>query len=331
LILSAAEQIGGPRQIWYLSYRGGEVRRITNDPNDYGEIGLTSDSRSLVALQRDDLSSIWIVRKGDVANARQIITSANRTDGLYGISWTPDNRIVYVPRPSISFEIWTMNPDGSDRRQLTAEGELPRVVPDGHHVVFTSHRSGTPHIWRVDIDGNNLRQLTNGKGEWLADYSSDGKWVVYLSAGFGTNTLWKVASPEGPRDGQPIQLTHENTLYPSFSPDGKLIAFHYEDERASPKSGVAIISFDGGPPIKRFDIEAPVRWTQDSKDLLYVKDQTAGNSTIWSQPIRGGAPRQVARLKTDAVYWFDWSRDGQQLAWVHHVANHDVVLIRDLK
>jgi hypothetical protein len=43
LVLTAREQSSSPFQIWYLSYPGGEVHRITNDLNDYRGMSLTAD------------------------------------------------------------------------------------------------------------------------------------------------------------------------------------------------------------------------------------------------------------------------------------------------
>ena len=334
LILIAPDQRLGHQQIWYLSYPGGEVQRIVNDPNDYTDISLTSDARTLLAVQRDEVSSIWIAQKGEASSARQITTGASRYDGASGVAWAPDNRIVYGSRSIGSVEIWIMNLDGSNRRQLASDGRFPRVSPDGRHVVFTSDRAGIPHIWRVEIDGSNPEQLTNGQGESQADCSPDGKWLVYSAPDKGW-TLWKAPSPEGPAEGHPVQLNQSVGVDPSISPDGKMIAFNYNNGRqaqpdTSPKAGTPVIPFEGGPPIRLIDGEMPVHWTSDGSAVLYVGD-SGGVANIWSQPIAGGRPKQLTEFKTDEIFAFDWSRDGKQLALVRGTGTNDAVLIRDLK
>jgi Tol biopolymer transport system component/DNA-binding winged helix-turn-helix (wHTH) protein len=328
LIVNAADEISEVERIWHLSYPGGKARRIANDPNDYTGMSLTADAQSLVAVQRDQAYSIWIAPKGETS-ARQITSNASRYDGANGIAWTADNRIVYGSRSSSNFEIWIMKPDGSDRHQLADDGRFPRVTSDGRHVVFTSDRAGIPHIWRVDIDGTNHEQLTNGQGEVGADCSPDGKWLVYTAAQEGW-TLWKAPTPEGPSGIRPVQLTQTLGADPSISPDGKMIAFNYRDEHASPTEGTAVIPFEGGPPIKFIDFEMPVRWTSDGRAVLHVR-VPVGVANIWSQPIAGGRPKQLTDFRAEEISSFDWSRDGKRLAFVRPAQTSDAVLIRNLE
>jgi Tol biopolymer transport system component len=60
-------------------------------------------------------------------------------------------------------EIWSVNPDGTDQRQLTndtADEIAPIVSPDNSSIYFDSNRSGEIAIWRMDPDGSNHRQVT---------------------------------------------------------------------------------------------------------------------------------------------------------------------------
>ena len=56
-----------------------------------------------------------------------------------------------------------------------------------------------------------------------------------------------------------------------------------------------------------------------------------GTSNIWKQPLDGGPATQLTDFKTDRIFWFDWSRDGKQLALVRGTVSSDVVLISDIK
>ena len=104
------------KQLWHLSYPGGEARRITHDLNSYLDLSITADSKTLVAAQRDFTASISIAPDLNSDNARQI-TSGNN-DGGGGLAWTPDGRIVYVSTASGNTEIWIMNRDGTGQKQL---------------------------------------------------------------------------------------------------------------------------------------------------------------------------------------------------------------------
>lgn len=224
-------------QLWHLSYPGGELRRITNDVNRYASLSVTEDSNSLVAVQSNQNSRIWIAPKGDVGNARQI--SSGTEDGFIGLSWTPDGRIVYHSRTGGDgrSNIWVMNADGSNQRQLTYEGGFaPSVSPDGRYIVFGSWRADTINIWRIDIDGGNPKQLTDGGRNTMPCFSPDGRWVVYSSLELG---LWKVPI----NGGTPVFLCNTAGALPVVSPDGTQIACFYVDEQANPSF------WNNAPPI----------------------------------------------------------------------------------
>ncbi|HEY6120643.1 MAG TPA: winged helix-turn-helix domain-containing protein, partial [Pyrinomonadaceae bacterium] len=252
LVLNAKEQSSSPFQIWYLSYPDGEVHRITNDLSDYRGMSLTADSNALVAVQSDQVSNISIARTRNTKDAKQL--TSGKFDGVDGISWTPDEKIVYASRASGNLDIWIMNRDGSNQKQLTADAGNNRwqtVSADGRYIVFTSDRTGTDHIWRMNIDGSSSKQLTTGNREGWPVISQDGEWVLYNS--LGNNLLWKV-SIDG---GEPVQVINRFSGSPAISPDGKLIASFYWDEVGK----VAIYPFAGGQPIRSFEIWNWVRWT----------------------------------------------------------------------
>ncbi|MFQ6118135.1 MAG: TolB family protein, partial [Candidatus Bipolaricaulia bacterium] len=65
------------------------------------------------------------------------------------------------------FDIYTMNPDGSDLRRLTSgtgNNEAPSWSPDGRHIAFSSDRSGIPQIYIMRADGSGQRPVTRLAG-----------------------------------------------------------------------------------------------------------------------------------------------------------------------
>src|SRR5215469_1299409 len=54
----------GRGQLWYISYPSGEARRVTNDLADYaiGQLDLTRDGKSLVAVESAISSDVWVAR-----------------------------------------------------------------------------------------------------------------------------------------------------------------------------------------------------------------------------------------------------------------------------
>lgn len=330
LVVSAFERGSTPPQIWYLNYPSGEVRRITNDFHWYGGLSLTADSSSMVAQQSDQMTNIWVAPNGDASRARQI-TSSNDAGGRQGLSWTPDGKIVYHSLASGNRDIWIMDADGSNQKQLTVNAGAsfnPIVTADGRYIVFVKG----DNIWRMDIDGSNSKQLTHGKSDLDPHCSPDSKWMVYTNLLYGKPTLWKVAID----GGDSVQLTNRYSELPAVSPDGKWIASLYWNEQSNVPKRIAIIPFAGGEPIKQFDspqseiVLQPIRWTPDGRAITYA-DKRSGVSNIWAQPIDGGPAKRLTDFKDSEVFWYDWSHDGRQLAFARGAWIRNVVLISDSK
>jgi serine/threonine protein kinase/Tol biopolymer transport system component len=322
VVISALDTALAPNaQLWQLSYPGGEEIKITNDLNDYRGVSLTADSTTLVTLQESLSLSLSTVTKGESSRATEITARTGKTDGQWGVAWTPDGKIIYTSNASGSLDFWAMNADGSNKKQLTMNAGLnfsPAVSPDGRYLVFGSDRAGARGIWRMNLDGSSPKQLANEGSR--PQCSPDGKWVVYH--GSRPPTLWKVPM-EG---GAPAQLTTELSHYAAISPDGKRIAYF----SGGPTANIAVIPSEGGPPMKTFDsprgsLLPGLRWTPDGQALTYVR-----GDNIWSQPFDGGPPTQLTDFKTERIYAFDWSRDGRLLV-SRGVTNRDVVLIGGFK
>lgn len=337
LVLAARDQATGLTQLWHISYPDGRVRRITNDLSDYSSrsVSLSTDARFLVSVQSDYSASIWLVPASEPRRPRQI--TDGRSDGLYGLAWTPEGRIVYTSRASGMQNIWQMNRDGSSPVQLTAVEGMnyhPSVSLDGRFVVFVSTRAGEPNIWRMEINGDNPQQLTHGGNPSWPTCTPDGRWVVFKSQRSGKRILWRLPI-EG---GDPVAITEGFTGLPTVSPDGHLIACEYWDERLNSRYTMAVVSLEGDTPLRVFDmpptfgnsihLTGSLRWSRDGRAITYV-DNREGVSNIWSQPLDGSAPEQLTDFNSERIFWFDWSPDGQEIACARGTRISDVVLIGD--
>ncbi len=327
LLLTASESETAPLQVWHIALKGGEATRITHDLNNYHDLSLTKDSKRLMAVQNNSVSSIWVAPEADAGRARQIASDAG---WIQEIAWTPDGRIVYRSNAGGNAEIWVMNADGSNQKQLTTGARASRglsVSPDGRYIFFASDRAGRFNIWRVDADGGNLKQLTTGDDEFYPHSTPDGAWVVY-QRGVLEPRLWKVAVD----GGEAVQLTQTRAVRPAVSPDGAFIAYHFLDpDKDKSRWRIGVVSSQGGQPIKLFDfpptvVSRVVRWSPDSQSILYVNNP-GGPSDIWVQPLDGGAPKQLTNFKAEQIIAFDWSPDGRTLAYIRGVETSDVVLI----
>lgn len=320
------------KQIWVVSYPGGEARKITNDLSNYNGISVSTDC-TLVTVEEEQTSKIWVLTDADIDRARQLNIGPGRDDGVMGLSWTPDGRIVFRSNAGGISDIWIMDADGTNQKQLTAnagQNLFPTVTPDGRFIVFSSDRAGALCIWRMDIDGNNSEQLTFTPFDQAPVCSPDNKWVVYNRIAGGKETIWKVRL-EG---GESVQLNNSLAWYPTISPDGKLIAYLYTSGDTDSQAAIAVISFDGGIPVKTLNLPhgsiGPLRWTPDGLAISHMIYR-AGASNIWNQPLDGSSPKQLTNFKSSLIWRFDWSPDGKQLAFARRDVTNDIVLIDNFR
>jgi Tol biopolymer transport system component len=336
LALVAADQSDFPDgyQVWLVSSSNGAVARLTNDVNNHATLGATADGRSVVTIQRERASTLWIFPPGDLTKGEQVTTGLARRDGIAGLTWTSDGKLVSGDGSANGGLRLFERGDGSGRPFVTANGlsARPSVCGDDDaHVVFASDRSGAPHIWRVDADGGNARQIVDSAaGEEFAACSPDGRWIAYGS--FGDRAIWK-ADIDG---GHPVVLRHEPSapVDVAISPDGRRIAYYVRARSGSADSRLTVIASSDGAPIGAFT-DASIRpsgsagqslaWTSDSTALVYVRTVN-GVGNLWTQPLSGGPPKQLTSFTSGLIFSQAWSRDGR-LALSRGSMASDVVLI----
>jgi TolB protein len=108
----------------------------------------------------------------DLMHGKQI-TSA-KLEGDRGLAWTPDGKIVYTSLAGGNIDLWIMNPDGTNQKQLTTDPQqdfAPLVSPDNRYIVFNSMRGPLPSVWRMNIDGSNVKQLTDKEDYLVAHHA----------------------------------------------------------------------------------------------------------------------------------------------------------------
>ncbi len=136
-----------------------------------------------------------------------------------------------------SREIFTMDFDGHDLRQLTRTGSInlsPEWSPDGRNIIFTSYLNRKPDLWALDFAtlrpyAISARPGINASGR----YSPDGK-IIALSMSFnGTPKIFMI-TPQG-NIIKMLTTGRGNDISPTWSPDGSAIAY-VSDHAGTPAS-----------------------------------------------------------------------------------------------
>jgi Tol biopolymer transport system component len=157
--------------------------------------------------------------------------------------WSPDGKwLVYTGGRNKEFDIYRIASDGSGTEiRLTDTPGLddgPEYSPDGKYIYFNSIRGGaTMQIWRMTADGKNPEQITNDDlNNWFPHISPDGQSIVFISFPkdvdpsdhpYYKRVYLRLMPVDG---GTPTVIAYvyggQGTInVPSWSPDGRMIAF----------------------------------------------------------------------------------------------------------
>jgi TolB protein len=175
----------------------------------------------------------------------------NDTGHSYLHSWSPDGKkLIFTGQRKNKYDIWSIDIATKKETALTDNDVLddgPEYTPDGKYIYFNSVRTGTMKIWRMKPDGSNQEQITFDEyNDWFPHFSPDGKWMVYISFPkeidpndhpFYKRVYLRIMPTSGgvPRTIAYIYGGQGTINVPSWSPDGKHVAFVSNSKYPLPK------------------------------------------------------------------------------------------------
>jgi len=184
--------------------------------------------------------------------------------------WSPSGSLIAFD--GYLGDIYVMNPDASNRRQLTinpAADEEPTWSPDGTQIVFNSDRDGNNEIYVMNSsDGSNQIRLTNNPAsDKHPVWSPDGTTIAFDSNRDGNREIYVMNAADGTNLRN---LTNSLTVdsNPDWSPDGTQIVFvRYDD--------IFVMNADGTNPVNLtnssdFEDSNPV-WSPDGTQIVWEK------------------------------------------------------------
>ena len=196
--------------IYTMDRDSSSLHRLTSYDVYTAEGTLSPDGKTIVFTSLKDGDLDIYTMNVDGSNVRRLTTAPGYDGGPF---FSPDGkRIVYrayhptdstelrtyqdllrqeMVRPN-KMEIWVMNADGSDQRQVTNLGGAnfaPFFTPDGTRIIFSSNYKN-PHsrnfdLYLVNPDGTGLEQVTtNPDFDGFPQFSPDGRQLVWASNRF---------------------------------------------------------------------------------------------------------------------------------------------------
>jgi TolB protein len=233
-----------------------------------------------------------------------------------------------------SFDIFSMNPDGSGVRRLTTNPEgdrQPDWSPDATAIAYTIDKPGATknfEVARMTAAGTGHRRLTTTAADEASSQPSwlpDGRGILFRRSGPSSRvgSIWQM----GPLGEAPVLRfsTQAPPLYPSFAPDGRRVLYTaILSPTGDTDRGIFSLNADGGGLTPLFDVagayDSAPAWSPDGTRIAFESDADVGGANpgrdmeVWVMGADGTDPTQLTR---NAVHdeGPSWSPDGRLLAY----------------
>ena len=161
----------------------------------------------------------------------------------------PTGKIVFHSNRDGQFDIYVMEPDGTEVTRLTDAPRSdmnPSWSPDGTKIAYESGYRPHFDIYVMDADGANISRLTYDIAhDHHPSWSPDGTKIAFQSDRDGDDEIYLINS-----DGTGLRRLTYNPAddgAPSWSPDGSVIAFHSDRSSIGEPEGyeIYVMPLDG--------------------------------------------------------------------------------------
>jgi Tol biopolymer transport system component len=190
-------------------------------------------------------------------DGKEIAFASNRTG--YSSKLSPEEQTLFKKDPSSQMEIYIMNADGTNVRQLTKSLGYdggPFFSHDGSKITWRRFDStgATAEIYTMNKDGSDQKQVTKLNAmSWAPFFHPSGKYIIFTSSitGYSNFELFIVDS-EGLK--KPVRVTYEDDFdgLPTFSPDGNKISWTHRNQKG--ESQIFIADWDHEKALKHLGL-----------------------------------------------------------------------------
>jgi Tol biopolymer transport system component len=269
----------------------------------------------------------WDVTKAR-GNTREI--DFDTSEGTWmSVSLSPDGKYVVC---DLVAHIYRVPTTGGNAECLThttgvALNFQPRYSPDGKYIAFISDRGGQNNLWVMDADGGNPRAVFDDKNIRVTQltWTPDSQYILIQRDSVATGLdprppsgIW-MYHRDGGKGLELVGKENRGAEWPSVSPDGRYVYFHYAAGEPNPYAGHEDIT-QGSYQIKRLDLRTG-----------NVADITAGVGDQQYRASNGGA---IAPEISPDGWWLAFARripNGTISYKGHKFGTRTALWLRDLQ
>ncbi|MFN3739070.1 MAG: hypothetical protein ACK4TF_00150 [Thermodesulfovibrionales bacterium] len=215
--------LDGKKSLFIMDWDGARLRRLGIGAETIISPRWSQEYRSLAYTQRDGRK--WSIKIVDFNTMTQ--KTVLESTGLLLTGDFVDKRTILITLTELdNQDIFLLDLETSKTKKLITGYGIdidPALSPKKDKLLFVSDRSGSPQVYIAEISGYNIKRLTyKGSYNTSARWSPSGDSFVYVGTVNGKNQIFLQRFD----NDEPVQLTDKgNNEEPSFSPDGRFIAF----------------------------------------------------------------------------------------------------------
>jgi Tol biopolymer transport system component len=246
-----------------------------------------------------------------------------------------EGKIVFVSDRTGSWQIYTVNPDGTELFQVTnleptdLDGLAPSISPDGQRILFNYGGPDGVDLYVINVDGTGLQALTQDHQSFFGHWSPDGKKVAFTTASSLGPAVIAVMQADGTGERRILTTDLWDSVAPIYTPDGKQIVF--QSQMGGYVSAVWIMNSDGShqrrltaPALKG----AASAVSPDGKHILLLNNLNsppALPNENFVMNLNGSGLKPLAPLaQFHHDLWATYSPDGKKISFASDRFSNDI-------
>jgi Tol biopolymer transport system component len=311
IVTSSSQVAHGPVGLIAIDTNSGELRHFTKPPKEnWGDVDpAVAPDGSSVVFTRDlgSTSELYRLRlKPDFRpdGEPEPITANHRWTGMPAFT-ANGKAVVYSSgiKDDIS-SLWLLPvvPIVGESRLLfrsTSSCYQPALSRRRNRLAFSVGRIFRVDTWKLDLTedfkpaGAPVRLISSTHTDYNAQYSPDGKRIVFHSTRSGASEIW-ASDADGSNAVRLTNFSAPITGSPRWSPDGQWIVF---DSNKEGQFEVYRMRSNGGAPerlTRHSATDGVPSYARDGRSIYFMSSRS-GSNQVWKMDADGRHPRQITR------------------------------------